>query len=164
MTARRGSTATQAARAQAAAMARAGLADGAPQRRAHVRAESRLPVRVQRLLPGGEPTGTLDTFVLDVSGGGMRIAGPDVLTVGDRVRFELTLPGDRERIEGRARVARRAVDGSHGIEIEDVPAGRRDRIVRHVFERQRELLERRRAEADATADTPAAARPGERRR
>lgn len=132
-----------------AATARASRGDG-PQRREHVRAASRLPIRIERLLDGGEPAGTFDTFVLDVSGGGLRIAGPDVLAVGDRIRFELALPERRERVEGRARVARRAADGTHGIEIEieDTPAGRRDRIVRHVFERQRELLSERAGEGE----------------
>jgi c-di-GMP-binding flagellar brake protein YcgR len=127
------------------------MQSGVTQRREHVRVPSRLPIRVQRLLAGGEPTGPLDTFVIDISGGGLRIAGPDVLRVGDRIRFELALPEGRERLEGRARVARRATDGTHGLEIDDVPEGRRDRIVRHVFERQRELLEERRAESDNEA-------------
>lgn len=123
------------------------------QRRAHVRVESQLSIRVQRLLDSGEPTGSLDTYALDVSGGGLRIAGPGILAIGDRVRFELELPDSGDCVQGVARVARVAYHAEHGatqgLEIERLADGEREAIVRHVFSRQRELLRQRAERSEA---------------
>jgi c-di-GMP-binding flagellar brake protein YcgR len=114
------------------------------QRREHVRVPSEVELRI--LPKRDEETGWFGTVSLDLSGGGVKVAGPDALKVGDPLRLELTLPSG-ERIAGHARVARVERDPEHdvvhGVEIEALPERDRDTIVAHVFERQRELLRER---------------------
>lgn len=117
------------------------------QRREHVRVPSEIELRIQ----ADEEADWIGTVSLDVSGGGLRIPGPEALRVGDALRIELTLP-DGERIQGHARVARVAPDTEHGVvqgvEIEALPNRDREAIVHHVFDRQRELLRARKEEWD----------------
>ncbi|MGA2164163.1 MAG: PilZ domain-containing protein, partial [Solirubrobacteraceae bacterium] len=56
------------------------------QQREYVRIQSTRPVLV---LTGGQG-GTVQTYSVDISGGGMLLAGPSTLKVGEQVEFRLT--------------------------------------------------------------------------
>lgn len=124
------------------------------QRRADVRiAPPPLAVRLRRLRPGGPPGSPVDAEVLDLSGGGLRVAGPEWLADGDAVELELRLPGRCAPLHGRARVVHVDREGNHGLDIEHFEHGDREVLVRFVFERQRELLATRRGRRDPGAQT-----------
>jgi c-di-GMP-binding flagellar brake protein YcgR len=83
--------------------------------------------------------GTIDrAYSLDVSGGGMLLSGPESLKVGDRIRFRLQLDSGTPAIKGRGRVVRCAGEAQRGISFEEIDPVDRDRLIRFIFQRQRE--------------------------
>jgi len=106
------------------------------QRREFVRVDAVLPATLW--LPGaGLP---LESFALNVSGAGFLVAGPESLSVGELVRFELRLPPDDTTVGGVARVAREGANGARGLEFTEIPNREREMLVRFTFDRQREQL------------------------
>lgn len=85
---------------------------------------------------------------LDISGGGLMFAADHSFSPGDRLKIILELPpGEKLRLE--ARVVRVVANPSEawrrfsiGVEFTEIRERDRDRIVRWVFERQRELIKR----------------------
>lgn len=112
------------------------------QRREHVRIESRLPGLI--VAQGVEGQSALHTFTLDVSGGGILVAGAGNAPIGTPVRIQVKLP-DRI-LESDARIARRTSEGHVGLAFEGMSTGEREALVRWIFERQRLMraAERRR--------------------
>ncbi|HEY2216517.1 MAG TPA: PilZ domain-containing protein, partial [Solirubrobacteraceae bacterium] len=72
------------------------------QRRQHVRVVRARPVTIRR---GAERT-AISTYSIDVSGLGILLAGPDTLTLGERVSFRLSLSDSEPPIVGEATVVR----------------------------------------------------------
>ena len=111
------------------------LADEAQidQRREHVRVESRLPTAI---LPADGDHPAVHTFTLDVSGGGLLVAGVGMSEPGSPVDIALKLPG-RSTIEATGHVARRTAEGHAGVVYEHIASHDREELVRWIFERQR---------------------------
>jgi PilZ domain len=82
----------------------------------------------------------IDGKAIDLSGGGMLLAGADRLALDSVVRFSLSLgPGARD-IEGRARVVRADAEGRRALVFEEISHDDRQRLIYFVFKRQREAL------------------------
>ncbi|HXD55617.1 MAG TPA: PilZ domain-containing protein [Solirubrobacteraceae bacterium] len=108
------------------------------QEREYVRIRSARPVLV---LCSGE-TGSVQSFTVDVSGGGLLLTGPDTLRVGDELTFRLTLTQGVTPVTGSGRVVRVDGQGRRAVEFISISDLDRRRLVRFIFECQRE--ERRR--------------------
>jgi len=106
------------------------------QERSYVRYEVARPVIVYAT--GGQT----QTFTVDISGGGFQLAGPDTLKLGEEIRFQLSLEQGKPPISGSARVVRSTPQGRRAVEFTGIGEAERRRIVRFIFECQRD--ERRR--------------------
>lgn len=113
------------------------------QRREHVRVAARVPGLVARR--DGEH-GPLHTYTLDVSGGGLLLAGAGPADLGAPVSVTVKLP-DRDPLVTDARIARRSDGGHVGLVFEGMDERDREALVRWIFERQR--LERAAARGGA---------------
>jgi hypothetical protein len=107
------------------------------QRRDFVRVGVAQPLR----LAVGASDEMIDTFAVDVSGGGMRVSATKLLAIGDRVRFELEI-GAGQPITGTGRVVRSVGEGERGIEFEQISKPDRDRLIHFIFDCQRAELAR----------------------
>ena len=103
------------------------------QRREHVRVESRLPTAIE---PADAAHAPVHTYTLDVSGGGVLVAGIGVAEASAPVEVTLKVPG-RTTIEAGGHVARRTVEGHAGVVFERIAPHDREELVRWIFERQR---------------------------
>jgi PilZ domain len=117
----------------------------AAQRRDHARIELVRPVT---MIPAGFQVGWLNGFVHNVSAGGVLVAGADALESGDRLRLRFELDDDQDLMDLVARVVRADGDsGLRGLRLEGLSERERERIVRFVFARQRQVLAQLRARA-----------------
>jgi hypothetical protein len=80
--------------------------------------------------------------VINVSGGGFRLAGADWLRIDDEFRFRILL-GDDVTVTGLARVVRSDDRTARACEILEISDHERDALVRFTFDRQRAELRRR---------------------
>jgi c-di-GMP-binding flagellar brake protein YcgR len=108
------------------------------QRREYVRVSRARPATIRR----EQGRATVSTYSIDLSGLGILLAGPETLALGERVKFRLSLADEQTPIVGEAIVARLDSRGYRAIRIDRISEGDHRRLVRYVFERQRE--ERRR--------------------
>ena len=109
------------------------------QRREHVRVTAQVPGLVA---PRDEAHPPLHTFTLDVSGGGILVAGAGPADIGTPVAVTVKLP-DRDPLVTDGRIARRTDGGYVGLVFEGISEPEREELVRWIFERQR--LERQAA-------------------
>ena|ERR1022692_2752999 len=113
------------------------------QRREFVRFKVNRPVLVH--LDGA--LRPVQTYAVELAGGGLLLAGPHVLKIGDEIKFRLTLTPDSEPIIGRGQVVRSDPDGLRAITFTEMSDLNRRRVVRFIFASER--AERRRMlEAD----------------
>lgn len=105
----------------------------AGQRREAVRVVRARPVTVRR-----DGRATVSTYSIDLSGLGILLAGPDTLALGERVRFRLSLGDQDEPVVGEATVVRIDPRGYRAIRLDEVSDADRRRLVRYVFDCQRE--------------------------
>ena len=103
------------------------------QQREYVRIKSARPV----LVYSGRDREQMQSFTVDVSGGGLLLAGPDTLPVGAELQFRLTLAPGVLPISGTGRVVRVDGNGRRAIEFETITELDRRRLVRFIFECQR---------------------------
>ena len=103
------------------------------QRREHVRVESRLPTAIEHADAAHAP---VHTYTLDVSGGGVLVAGVGMAEEGTLVDVTLKVPGG-SIIEAGGHVARRTAEGHAGVVFERIAPHDREELVRWIFERQR---------------------------
>lgn len=108
------------------------------QEREYVRIRSARPVLVYSAREGLR----IQSFTVDVSGGGLLLAGPDTLAVGEELTFQLTLTPGVTPVSGKGRVVRVDPQGRRAVEFESISELDRRRLVRFIFECQR--TERRR--------------------
>jgi c-di-GMP-binding flagellar brake protein YcgR len=108
------------------------------QEREFVRIRSARPVLVYSAREGVR----VQSFTVDVSGGGLLLAGPDTLAVGEELTFQLTLTPGVTPVSGKGRVVRVDPQGRRAVEFESISDLDRRRLVRFIFECQR--TERRR--------------------
>jgi len=103
------------------------------QRRRFVRVRVSRPVRIAR-----ESDGQVShTFALDLSGGGLLLAGPDKLEMGEQIQFRLRLDAGSEPIEGMARVVRAAGSGHPALNFDSISTVDRERLIHFIFDRER---------------------------
>jgi hypothetical protein len=108
------------------------------QEREYVRVQSTRPV----LVLTGSSQGTIQTYSVDLSGGGMLLAGPSTLKVGEQVQFRLTVAKGAPPITGVGTVVRTDTQGRRALCFDEIGEGEHRRLVRFIFECQR--AERRR--------------------
>jgi PilZ domain len=123
------------------------------QRRRFVRVRVSRPVRVAREADGA----VSHTFALDLSGGGLLLAGPDQLRPGEHVSFRLRLETGAEPIEGYARVVRVAGAGHPALTFDSIKPADRERLIHFIFDcerRARALLRDDKPPADGDAHEP----------
>jgi len=88
----------------------------------------------------------IQSYAVDLSGGGLLLAGPDVLEIDEEIEFQLTLSSGSPPMEGVGTVVRSDVQGRRAIAFTVLSDANRRRLVRFIFNVQR--AERRR-EVDA---------------
>jgi PilZ domain len=81
--------------------------------------------------------GTVATWTLNVSAGGLLLAGPGALRVGDTVWVRLRLHEEAPPITAQGRIARETVEGYKAVLIEEIRSQDRELVVRFVFDRER---------------------------
>jgi PilZ domain len=106
------------------------------QQREYVRVRSARPV----LISAG--AGAIQTYTVDLSGGGILLAGPTTLKIGEQISFRLTVTPGAAPIVGTATVVRTDSQGHRAVCFDEIGAGDHRRLVRFIFECQR--AERRR--------------------
>jgi c-di-GMP-binding flagellar brake protein YcgR len=108
------------------------------QRREFVRLKGNRPV----LVYVGEDRREVQSYAVDLAGGGLLLAGPDVLEIGEDVEFRLTLAPGSPPIVGVGTVVRSDVKGRRAISFSQMSELDRRRVVRFIFASER--AERRR--------------------
>lgn len=108
------------------------------QEREYVRIRSARPVLVYGARNGSQ----VQSFTVDVSGGGLLLAGAGGLRVGEELSFRLTLTPGVTPVSGRGRVVRSDGHGRAAVEFTEISDLDRRRLVRFIFECQREELSR----------------------
>jgi len=103
------------------------------QEREYVRIKSARPAVVYGA-PGGA---SIQSFTVDLSGGGFLLAGPDSLKIGHEIQFQLTLTPGVPPISGTGKVVRVDNQGRRGIEFASISELDRRRLIRFIFECQR---------------------------
>ena len=103
------------------------------QRREHVRVAASVPGVLAPRTAAHDP---LHTFTLDVSGGGLLVAGAGPAEIGTVVEVTLKLP-ERDPLRAEARIARRTDGGHVGLVFHAIAEHEREALVRWIFERQR---------------------------
>jgi hypothetical protein len=104
------------------------------QEREHVRLRAARPVIVY---VGADRT-QVQTFTVDVSGGGMLLAGPDTLRTGEEFQFLLTLGQGEMPVSGSTRVVRIDSAGRRACTFAAISESDRRRVVHFIFECERE--------------------------
>ncbi|HXB64044.1 MAG TPA: PilZ domain-containing protein [Solirubrobacteraceae bacterium] len=112
------------------------------QEREYVRAQATRPVLVS-----GSAGNSIQTFSVDLSGGGMLLAGPATLKVGERIQFRLITAQGSPPISGLGVVVRTDSQGRRAVCFEEIGEGDHRRLVRFIFECQR--LDRRKGLEDS---------------
>ncbi len=108
------------------------------QQREYVRIRSARPA----LVFSARNHSQVQSFTVDVSGGGLLLAGPDSLAVGDELTFRLTLTPGVTPVTGRGRVVRIDTHGRRAVEFVQISDLDRRRLVRFLFQCQRAELRR----------------------
>jgi hypothetical protein len=104
------------------------------QEREYVRLRAARPVIVYV----GADRMQVESFTVDISGGGMLLAGPDTLRPGDDFQFLLTLAQGEMPVSGTGRVVRIDNTGRRACEFASISESDRRRVVHFIFECQRE--------------------------
>jgi hypothetical protein len=108
------------------------------QQREYVRIAATRPVLVTT---GSSPL-AIQSYSVDLSGGGLLLAGPSTLKIGEQIAFRLTTTPGSPPIAGTGTVVRTDIRGRRGIRFDSIGAGDQRRLVRFIFDCQR--AERRR--------------------
>jgi len=108
------------------------------QQREFVRVQSARPVLVYTPADQFE----VQSYTVDVSGGGMLLAGPETLRMGEELRFRLTLTQGEAPVTGTGKVVRIDPQGRRAVAFRELSDADQRRVVQFVFECQR--AERRR--------------------
>lgn len=107
------------------------------QRREYVRVKASRQV----LVTFGGSSAAIESYSVDLSGGGMLLGGLDHVRVGERVGFRLITEPDgpgASHITGTGRVVRSDPGGRRAIAFDSISEGDRRRLIKFLFECQRE--------------------------
>jgi hypothetical protein len=85
-------------------------------------------------------------YTVDVSGGGMLLAGTDTLEPDQTIRFTMALGDGQAPVQGDARVVRIREDGKRAVVFEQIDDHDRQRLIRFVFECMRTARARTRGD------------------
>jgi hypothetical protein len=108
------------------------------QEREYVRIMSARPAIVY----GGKGRMPVESFTVDISGGGFLLAGPDTLKIGEEVQFQLTLTPGVLQISGTGEVVRVDRQGRRAVAFKSITELDRRRLIRFIFEIQRSERQR----------------------
>jgi hypothetical protein len=103
------------------------------QEREYVRINAARPV----LVYAGRDLMDVQSYTVDVSGGGFLLAGPDTLQIGEELKFELTLNPDAVPVSGTAVVVRIDSRGRRAAAFHEISELDRRRLIHFIFECQR---------------------------
>lgn len=106
------------------------------QQREYVRVRAARPVLVYW---GSTP---INSYSVDISGGGVLLAASDTLEIGEEVQFRLTVTPGSVPIAGVGEVVRSDRRGRRAISFDSIGEGDRRRLIRFIFECQRTELRR----------------------
>jgi PilZ domain len=108
------------------------------QRREFVRVEASQPV----VLIGEEAGSALSAHAIELSGGGMLLAGSAALPLDASVRFTLNLGPGHLPISGLGHVVRVEGSGRYAVAFDAITHADRQRLIHFIFQRQRDALAR----------------------
>ncbi len=103
------------------------------QEREYVRIRSARPA----LVYAGPNRTAVESYTVDLSGGGFLLAGPDTLKIGEEVRFTLTLKQNELVISGTGEVVRVDRQGRRAVAFKSIAELDRRRLIRFIFDCQR---------------------------
>jgi hypothetical protein len=103
------------------------------QEREYVRIMSTRPAIVY----GKRGNTQVESYTVDLSGGGFLLAGPDTLKIGEEVQFQLTLTPGVLLISGTGEVVRVDRMGRRAVAFKSITELDRRRLIRFIFECQR---------------------------
>jgi PilZ domain len=103
------------------------------QEREYVRINSTRPAIVY----GKRGNTQVESYTVDLSGGGFLLAGPDTLKIGEEVQFQLTLTPGVLLISGTGEVVRVDRMGRRAVAFKSITELDRRRLIRFIFECQR---------------------------
>ena len=103
------------------------------QEREYVRIRSARPA----LVYAGPKRTAVESYTVDLSGGGFLLAGPDTLKVGEEVRFTLTLKPNELVISGTGEVVRVDRQGRRAVAFKSIAELDRRRLIGFIFDCQR---------------------------
>jgi PilZ domain len=106
------------------------------QEREHVRIKSMRSA----LVFGGPNLTQINSYTVDLSGGGFLLAGADALMIGDEVQFQIELNPGELPVCGSGKVMRIDLHGHRGIAFESIKDLDQRRLIRFIFECQRAEL------------------------
>ena len=89
------------------------------------------------LVYAGRDTSEVQSYTVDLSGGGFLLAGPDTLKIGEEVSFQLSLTPGVPPISGTATVVRVDRQGRRAAAFHEISDLDRRRLVRFIFDCQR---------------------------
>jgi hypothetical protein len=103
------------------------------QEREYVRIRSARPA----LVYAGPNRTAVESYTVDLSGGGFLLAGPDTLKIGEEVRFTITLTPKDLVISGTGEVVRVDRQGRRAVAFKSIAELDRRRLIRFIFDCQR---------------------------
>jgi len=106
------------------------------QEREFVRINAARPV----LVYAGRDRMEIESYTVDLSGGGFLLAGPDTLRIGDEIQFMVTLTPGELPITGTAKVVRTDLRGRRAVSFETISDIDQRRLVKFIFDCQRAEL------------------------
>lgn len=116
------------------------------QRREYVRLEVQTNFRYRIFAEPGDPQPTPRPFeksyIIDISGGGVRFFAEEVIAAGTILEMRLGIEGiEREIVVGKVVRCRERVEGGYeiGVSFEAVSPATQDQIISWIFDKQREL-------------------------
>jgi PilZ domain len=103
------------------------------QEREYVRIRSARPA----LVYAGPNKGPVESYTVDLSGGGFLLAGPDTLKIGEDVQFTITLEPGKLKISGSGVVVRVDRQGRRAVAFKSITELERRHLIRFIFDCQR---------------------------
>jgi c-di-GMP-binding flagellar brake protein YcgR len=105
------------------------------QRREYVRVDAHAAIDVTfEDRPDVQPIGTT---TVNVSASGLLLAGPSILQMGELIGIALDV-GEDEPVRCKCRVVRETQEGFKGVHISEIHEDEQERLIRYVFQMQRE--------------------------
>jgi hypothetical protein len=103
------------------------------QEREYVRIRAARPA----LVYAGPNRTPVESYTVDLSGGGFLLAGPDTLKIGEDVQFSITLEPGKLKISGTGEVVRVDRQGRRAVAFKSITEPERRHLIRFIFDCQR---------------------------